>query len=64
MPKATKGLALGTPAPASGQYKLKGPRGGDLGREVTCVEGRRLPPTPMRGGRYSLADRTKHKRDK
>jgi len=50
----------GTPAPASGQYKQIGPRGGE-GKEVTAIKGRPLPPTPIAGGGYKLVDRTKNK---
>jgi len=36
----------GSKAPVSGQYGIKGPRGGDTGKEVTAVKGEPLPPTP------------------
>ena len=50
----------GQKAPASGQYRQIGPRGG-LGREVTTVKGEPLPPTTVKGGTYRLTDRTKNK---
>ena len=55
-------LPPGTPAPESGQYMVVGPRGGDRGREITAVEGTRLPPTREPGEAYVLVDKTKHKR--
>ena len=51
----------GQKAPKSGQYERVGPRGGKTGREVTGVEGKRLPPTPEPGQSYILVDPTKHK---
>lgn len=47
-------------APASGQYRQLGRRGG-AGKEVTVSKGERLPPTPTAGGTYRLVDRTKNK---
>jgi hypothetical protein len=61
MPKQTKGLKPGTPAPESGQYARRGQRGGKRGDEVTMVKGDRLPPTPKPGETYDLVDKTKHK---
>lgn len=52
----------GEEAPTSGQYKVVGPRGGDLGREVTAVQGKPMPPTQAPGQGYILADKTKHKK--
>jgi hypothetical protein len=52
----------GQSTPASGQYEIVGPRGGDRGgREVTSVEGKPLPPVPEAGLRLKLVDKTKHK---
>jgi hypothetical protein len=52
----------GQNTPASGQYEIVGPRGGDRGgREVTSVEGKPLPPVPEPGLRLKLVDKTKHK---
>ena len=52
----------GADAPKSGQYKVVGPRGGDLGREVTAVKGNTMPPTQKSGQGYVLTDATKHKK--
>lgn len=52
----------GQRAPASGQYPLVGPRGGDQGVEVTVTKGVPLPPTPKPGMGYGQPDLTKHKR--
>ena len=60
MPTKTKGLAPGTPAPNSGQYRVRGPRGGE-GMEVTVPKGHQLPPTKKAGSTYDLVDRTKNK---
>lgn len=54
-------LPPGTPTPKSGQYGVYGPRGGDLGREVTGVRGKPLPPTQAPGQGYRLVDKTRHK---
>lgn len=53
-----KKLTPGTPAPASAQYEIVGPRGGRTGAERTVVRGEPLPPTPNRGETYRIADRT------
>lgn len=55
-----KGLKPGQPAPNSGQYGVRGPRGGASGTEVTAVKGEPLPPTPKPGMTYDLVDRTKN----
>lgn len=52
---ATTGLKPGQDAPASGQYQVRGPRGGH-GPEVTAIQGRPLPPTAMPGSTYDLVD--------
>ncbi|GAA3133257.1 hypothetical protein GCM10020255_007930 [Rhodococcus baikonurensis] len=58
---ASKPLKSGTPAPASGQYEIRGPRGGSAGgQERTVVRGEPLPPTPKSGQTYDLVDRTKN----
>ena len=44
----------------SGQYPVVGPRGGDLGREVTVVKGEPFPPTREPGQGYGEPDKTKH----
>lgn len=56
----SSGLKPGQEAPASGQYQIIGPRGGQ-GPERTVVRGEPLPPTPSRGSTYTLVDRTKTK---
>lgn len=58
---AKKTYKPGTPAPASGQYGVVGPKGGSQGSEVTAVKGKPLPPTPKPGQGYTLNDKTKHK---
>jgi len=50
----------GQPAPASGQYTLVGPRGGDKGKEVTIVKGKPAPPTEQSGQKWQLTDPTKN----
>jgi hypothetical protein len=57
-----EGLKPGQEAPASGQYQIIGPRGGQ-GPERTVVRGEPLPlpPTPSSGSTYTLVDRTKTK---
>ncbi len=55
------GYKPGQKAPASGQYQIVGPRGGN-GPERTVVRGEPLPPTPSAGSKYRLVDRTKHSR--
>jgi len=47
----------GETAEVSGQYKnIK------TGEEVTVTKGEPFPPTPKKRQRYTLADRTKHKK--
>ena len=60
MAKKSRGLKPGQKAPASGQYRQVGPRGGK-GREVTVVRGEPLPPTTKRGSTYDIVDRSKNK---
>lgn len=57
MPKSQR---PGETAPASGQYRITGPRGGTVpgNPERTVVRGEPLPPTPKPGQRYILTDRT------
>lgn len=51
----------GTPAPRSGQYRIVGPRGGDVGgAERTSTRGNPLPPTPVAGQNYQLIDPTRN----
>jgi hypothetical protein len=44
----------GQPAPRSGEYEIRGPRGGDTGQERTAIQGKPLPPTPKPGQHYEL----------
>jgi len=56
-----KPIKSGTPAPASGQYRPVGPRGGFAGNsEITAVQGKPLPPTQQPGQGFVLVDRTRH----
>lgn len=57
----SKSYKPGQTAPASAQYKIIGPRGGDTGRERTVVKGEPLPPPPRPGQSYRIADRTRNK---
>lgn len=50
----------GEKVPASGLYKVVGPRGGKTDEERTCVEDERFPPTPEKGQKYVLTRATKH----
>lgn len=51
----------GQKAPTSGQYEIRGPRGGYAGgEERTVVRHEPLPPTPESGQRYVLVDRSKN----
>jgi hypothetical protein len=53
----------GQKANDSGQYEIVGPRGGKTSHgERTVVKGEPLPPTPEKGLKYKLADKTKHKK--
>jgi hypothetical protein len=51
----------GETAPASGQYEIIGPRGGETGKERTVTRGEPLPPTPGPNEKYKLVDRTRNK---
>jgi len=51
----------GQPAPRSGQYEIRGPRGGDInGPERTVTRGEPLPPTQKSGQTYVLVDPSKN----
>lgn len=58
---ATKSYKPGQTAPASGQYGIRGPRGGITGQERTVPKGTTLPPTPKPGQTYVMNDRTANK---
>lgn len=51
----------GQRAPYSGQYEIVGPRGGRTGQERTIVKDEPCPPTPHKGQRYIIVDRTNNK---
>lgn len=55
-----KDMKPGEKAPASGQYGIVGPRGGDTGQERTATRGKPLPPTPKPGQTYRLDDATRN----
>lgn len=55
-----KNLKPGNTAPVSAQYEIVGPRGGHTGQERTVTRGEPLPPTPLAGQGYIIADRTKN----
>ena len=57
---AKKTYVPGERAKDSGQYQIIGPRGGK-GPERTVVKGEPLPPTPSKGSKYVLVDKTKTK---
>lgn len=49
----------GQRATQSGQYEIRGPRGGYVaGQERTVVRGEKLPPTPESGQTFKLVDPT------
>jgi hypothetical protein len=48
-----KGLKPGQIAPASGEYQIRGPRGGH-GQERTVIQGEPLPSTPGPKQTYDL----------
>jgi hypothetical protein len=50
----------GQSAPASGEYQIIGPRGGE-GAERTIVKGETAPPTPLAGSHYRLVRPAKNK---
>jgi len=55
-----KNLKPGQPAPKSGQYLEKGPRGGSI-KEVTVPKGHLMPPTVKPNSSFVLVDPTKNK---
>ncbi len=58
MPKRT--FKPGEKASVSGQYRRILANGKLTPSEVTVVKDEPLPPTPKKGQRYRLVDRTKH----
>jgi hypothetical protein len=48
-------LKSGETAPRSGEYEIRGQRGGHTGQERTVVRGEPLPPTPKSGQGYSIS---------
>lgn len=57
----TTGLKPGQKAQVSGQYQMRGPRGGK-GPERTVVKGEPMPPTDKSGSTYNLVDKTRTRR--
>ncbi len=51
----------GEKVPASGQYPIIGPRGGETEEERTVTRGEPFPPTREPGQRYGKPDLTRHK---
>lgn len=58
-----KGIKPGHTAPASGQYRKIGPRGGEYD-EVTVPKGKTMPPTERPDMTYDLVDPTDNKSGK
>ena len=59
-----KNLKPGQKAPASGQYREVGPRGGETKHEVTVVKSEPMPPTRGKGRTYVISDRSNNKSGK
>lgn len=60
MAKNQRPFSPGTKAPVSGQYGIRGPKGGKTNYgQRTVVDGEPFPPTPEPGMKYVLEDRTK-----
>ena len=53
----TKTVKTGGIVPISGQYKPQGSK-----TEVTFVKGNKVPPTPSGASKFTLVDKTKHKK--
>ena len=58
--RLTAYLAPGTPAPRSGIYEQRGPRGGHTGHQASAIRGKPLPPTPS-GHMWTLVEPSHHK---
>ncbi len=58
---AKKGLPPGTPAPKSGIYDQRGPRGGRTGEQADSTKGKPLPPTQKPGYTWTVAEEAHHK---
>jgi hypothetical protein len=54
-------LKPGAKAPASGQYEVIGPRGGNTGKEITMTKGEVIPPVGPPGSTVRITDRTHNK---
>jgi hypothetical protein len=61
MANKTANVKPGETVPQSGQYAVKGPRGGDTGKEVTLVKGKTAPPTDKSGQSFVMTDPTNNK---
>lgn len=55
-----QGLKPGTPAPKSGLYGLRGPRGGQTGEQAVSTKNHPLPPTEKRGQTWVLDEAAHH----
>ena len=55
-------VSPGEKVDVSGQYKIKGPRGGISSNEITLIKGKTTPPTPKPNQKMILVDKTKHKK--
>jgi hypothetical protein len=51
----TKTFKPGETAERSGEYEIRGPRGGHTGQERTVVRGEPFPPTPQSGESYTIS---------
>jgi hypothetical protein len=51
----TKTFKPGQTAERSGEYEIRGVRGGHTGEERTVVRGAPFPPTPKSGEKYALS---------
>ena len=48
----------GQKIPNSGIYKMVGPRGGEIGENITAVKGHKFPPTQRPGEVYKETKKT------
>ena len=61
MRKSNKTFSPGEISKGSGQIEIVGPRGGKVaGGERTISKGERFPPTPKKGQKFIVSDRTKN----
>lgn len=62
MSKSKQVLRPGMVLPNSGQLAVVDKNGKKLGREITGIAGKPLPPTQEPGQGYVIVDETKHKK--